>query len=218
MSCQGLSMTTSKCLGCCKQWATFEAHSILLLLFFQSPHRAKTVFKCTIKVELNFGTCGTPGNKKCIHLIFEITFDISCETDWFHLLWVSLLRLRVVDCNTIFKGKKLVNCFRKIISGWWSETEETNAAFITNNLLTLWQNTSMHDLFATGKWAANGTESWFCPGVVWYIWGRFLRYLTFLPICLELWTSRKYQLPVGLHIYQWSKWLWFSTSVLQETI
>jgi len=97
-------------------------------------------FKCTIKVESNFGTCRTPGNQKCIHLIFEITFEIGHETDWFCLLWASILRLRVVDCNIIFKGKKLVNCFRKIISGWWSETEETNAEFITNNLLTLWQN------------------------------------------------------------------------------
>lgn len=164
---------------------------------------------------MNFGTCRTLGNKKCIYLILEITFEISCETNWFCLLWVSLMRLRVVDCNIIFKGKKLV---RKIISGWWLETEETNAEFITNNL---WQNTSIHDLFATGKWAGNGTESWFCPGVVWYIWGRFLRYLTFLPICLELWTSpidQIFWLPVGLHIYQWSKWLWFSTFVLQGTI
>jgi hypothetical protein len=39
------------------------------------------------------------------------------------------IRLRVVDCNAILKGK-----------GWSIAPE-----------IILWQNTSMHDLFATGK-------------------------------------------------------------------
>jgi hypothetical protein len=53
------------------------------LFFFQSLHSIfvdKNGFKIgVIKVESNFGIYGTPGNKKCIHLIFEITFEISHE-------------------------------------------------------------------------------------------------------------------------------------------
>lgn len=52
---------------------------------------------------------------------------------------LCLSRLRVVY-NTIFKGKKLVNCFRKITFDCLmisESTGETNAEFIINDQLTL---------------------------------------------------------------------------------
>ena len=70
MLCRELpSTTTSKRLGHCEQWASL--HLMLTAhLFFQSPHWQKSFSSCVIKVESNFSACRTPGNKKCIHLIF----------------------------------------------------------------------------------------------------------------------------------------------------